>query len=54
MSARAARRRFLLLTAFRWLPAGLTMPVAILLALSRGLTIGQLALRLAGTVMTNH
>jgi MFS family permease len=47
VNPRSARRRFLLLTAFRWLPAGLTMPVAILLALSRGLTIGQLGLAFA-------
>jgi MFS family permease len=47
MTARAAQRRFLLLTSLRWLPSGLCIPVLVLLGLSRGLTIGQLGLAAA-------
>ncbi|MGH8872046.1 MAG: MFS transporter [Acidimicrobiia bacterium] len=46
-TAQDLRRRFLLLTAFRWLPAGLLTPVVILLPLERGLTLGQLGLAAA-------
>ncbi len=38
LSARAAGRRFVGLTALRWLPVGVTTPVVVLLASSRGLS----------------
>ena len=41
---RALRRRFLLLVALRWLPTGLTMPVTVLLASARGLTLAEVGL----------
>lgn len=41
------RRRFVLLTALRWLPVGFVTPVAVLLPLSRGLTLGQVGLVMA-------
>ena len=44
LSERSALRRFLLLTALRWLPGGLLIPVAVLLPLARGLTLTQLGL----------
>jgi MFS family permease len=37
-------RRFLVLTALRWAPVGLMMPVLVLLPLDRGLTLSQLGL----------
>ena len=37
-------RRYLLLTALRWLPVGITIPVTVLLALSRGLTLADVGL----------
>jgi MFS family permease len=40
----AARRRYLLLIALRWLPTGLLIPVTVLLALSRGLTLTEIGL----------
>ncbi|WP_181312065.1 MFS transporter [Nocardioides campestrisoli] len=40
-------RRFLALTALRWLPTGLLMPVMVLLALERGLSLSQLGLAAA-------
>ncbi len=40
----AATRRLVGLTALRWLPVGLTTPVMVLLALSRGLTLQQVGL----------
>ncbi|MDQ3610308.1 MAG: MFS transporter, partial [Actinomycetota bacterium] len=43
-SVRSATRRFVALTALRWLPVGLTIPVMVLLASSRGLTLIQIAL----------
>ena len=42
-----ARRRFLLLRGLRWLPAGLMIPVLVLLLLERGLSLGQLGLAFA-------
>lgn len=38
------RRRFLTLTALRWAPVGLGIPVMVLLALDRGLTLSQVGL----------
>jgi MFS family permease len=40
----AARRRYILLIALRWLPTGLLIPVTVLLALSRGLTLTEIGL----------
>ncbi len=39
-----ATRRYVGLTALRWLPVGLTVSVSVLLALSRGLTLAQIGL----------
>ena len=44
LDARAARRRFLTLIALRWLPTGLLIPVTVLLALSRGLSLTEIGL----------
>ena len=50
MTARApltpaeAGRRFLVLTALRWLPVGISIPVTVLLALSRGLSPANVGL----------
>lgn len=44
MSVQQATRRYVLLTVLRWLPVGLTLPVSVLLALSRGLTIADVGL----------
>lgn len=44
LSARSARRRFLVLIALRWLPTGLLIPVMVLLPLSRGLSLTQIGL----------
>ncbi|MFC4064913.1 MFS transporter [Actinoplanes subglobosus] len=41
MTAAQVRSRFLILTALRWLPVGLLVPVLVLLPLERGLTIVQ-------------
>jgi predicted MFS family arabinose efflux permease len=43
----SVRRRFLVLLALRWLPAGLMIPVLVLLLLERGLTLAQLGLAFA-------
>lgn len=40
-NARALTRRFVLLTVLRWLPIGLTVPVSVLYALDRGLTLAE-------------
>jgi MFS family permease len=40
-------RRFLVLTALRWLPPGLLIPVFVLLPLDRGLSLGQLGVAAA-------
>jgi len=42
-----ARRRFLVLTALRWFPVGLTIPVTVLLPVSRGLSLSQVGLAMA-------
>jgi MFS family permease len=44
LDPRSARRRFLILTALRWLPTGLLIPVTVLLALSRGLSLTEIGL----------
>jgi predicted MFS family arabinose efflux permease len=44
LDARSARRRFLILTGLRWLPTGLLIPVTVLLALSRGLSLTEIGL----------
>lgn len=43
----AARRRFLAITALRWGPVGLLVPVFVLLPLDRGLTLSQVGLTVA-------
>ena len=40
----AIRRRYVALTALRWLPIGITVPVMVLLASARGLSAGQIGL----------
>ena len=44
----SARRRFVGLTALRWLPMGLSIPVTVLLAESRGLSLSEIGLVFAG------
>jgi MFS transporter, DHA1 family, tetracycline resistance protein len=46
-------RRYLVLLALRWFPTGLTIPIGVLLALDRGLTVAEtgLALSLQGFVV---
>jgi MFS family permease len=44
LTTRAVHRRFLVLTALRWLPVGLLIPVLVLLPLDRGLTLSQIGL----------
>lgn len=44
LDARSARRRYLLLTALRWLPVGLLIPIFVLIPLSRGLTLTEIGL----------
>ncbi len=44
LDARTARRQFLILTGLRWLPTGLLIPVTVLLALSRGLSLTEIGL----------
>lgn len=54
LTAQQATRRYVALTALRWLPVGLTIPVSILLAGAQGLTLGQIGLVVlvySGTVM---
>ena len=41
ISVQQATRRYVGLTALRWLPVGITIPVTVLLALSRGLTLAE-------------
>lgn len=43
----ALTRRFVLLTSLRWLPVGLTIPVTVLWALDRGLTLSEFGLAAA-------
>lgn len=44
ISVEQAERRYVALTALRWLPVGVTLPVTVLLALSRGLTLADVGL----------
>jgi predicted MFS family arabinose efflux permease len=44
LTVAAAGRRYVGLTALRWLPVGLSVPVSVLLAQSRGLSIAQVGL----------
>jgi predicted MFS family arabinose efflux permease len=44
LDARSARRRYLVLIGLRWLPTGLLIPVTVLLALSRGLSLTEIGL----------
>lgn len=44
LSESAVRRRFLVLTAIRWLPVGLMIPLIVLLPLSRGLSLSEVGL----------
>jgi MFS family permease len=44
LDARSARRRYLILIGLRWLPTGLLIPVTVLLALSRGLSLTEIGL----------
>ena len=44
LDARGARRRYLVLIGLRWLPTGLLIPVTVLLALSRGLSLTEIGL----------
>lgn len=43
---RSATRRFVVLTALRWFPVGLTVPVMVLLATARGVSLPELGLLL--------
>jgi hypothetical protein len=47
LTRRAAQWRFLVLTALRWGPVGLFLPVLVLLPLDRGLTLSQVGLTVA-------
>lgn len=42
LDARSAQRRFLLLTALRWLPVGFLAPIFVLIPLSRGLSLTEI------------
>ena len=44
LDARSARHRYLTLVVLRWLPTGLLIPVAVLLMLSRGLSLTEIGL----------
>ncbi len=44
LDAGSARRRYLVLTALRWLPVGLLIPIFVLVPLSRGLTLTEIGL----------
>ncbi len=44
LDARSARTRYLVLVGLRWLPTGLLIPVMVLLALSRGLSLTEIGL----------
>jgi MFS family permease len=44
LTTRSTRRRYLALIALRWLPTGLLIPVTVLLALSRGLSLTEIGL----------
>ncbi|HEX6487193.1 MAG TPA: hypothetical protein VF012_10815, partial [Nocardioidaceae bacterium] len=47
LTSDGAQRRFLALTALRWGPVGLFVPVLVLLPLDKGLTLGQVGLTVA-------
>ncbi|BCJ57268.1 MFS transporter [Micromonospora endophytica] len=47
LTVRQVRRRYLVLHGLRWLPAGLVIPVSILLMQERGLTLTQIGLAVA-------
>lgn len=47
LTAQSALRPFLVLTALRWLPLGLLMPVFVLLPLERGLSVSEIGLALS-------
>ena len=42
LDARSARTRYLILVGLRWLPTGLLIPIIVLLALSRGLSLTEI------------
>ena len=44
LDVRSVRRRYLLLTALRWLPVGLLIPIFVLIPLSRGLSLTEIGL----------
>ena len=44
LDARSVRRRYLTLIGLRWLPTGLLIPIMILLALSRGLSLTEIGI----------
>jgi MFS family permease len=44
MTAAALRRRFVVLTALRWLPTGLLIPLTVVLMQSRGLSLAEVGL----------
>lgn len=47
LSADQVRRRYLLLTALRWLPVGLAVPVVVLVPLARGLSLTDIGIAAA-------
>lgn len=47
MTLSQIRRRFVILTAFRWLPTGLIVPALVLIGQARGLSLGQIGLTAA-------
>ncbi|MFL5720885.1 MAG: MFS transporter [Chloroflexota bacterium] len=56
LDARSARTRYLVLVGLRWLPTGLLIPVIVLLALSRGLSLTEIGFvfALQGLVVLIH
>jgi MFS family permease len=44
LDVRSVRRRYLLLTALRWLPVGLLIPIFVLIPLSRGLSLTEIGI----------
>ncbi|WP_291378252.1 MFS transporter, partial [Demequina sp.] len=47
MNLSQIRRRFVMLTALRWLPTGLTVPALVLIGQARGLSLGQIGMTAA-------
>lgn len=47
LDADRARRRFIALTALRWLPVGVAVPVSVLLATARGLSAADIGVTVA-------